>query len=102
MRGRGVDADQRMTRSIEEHYFAQVVGFTDGAWLELAARGELTATLLDGDVQTRWRCAQRKAPRRVPQTATVEPPRFRPTADDCVVSAMVDLAFRAPRWRVFA
>jgi hypothetical protein len=89
---------RRMTCSIEEHAFAHAVGYTDGAWLELARRGLLKETLLDERIQRAW-ANSRVGPRRPVQSVAVE---FVPTRDDRRAQQLVDLAFRAPRRRGIA
>jgi hypothetical protein len=97
---------RRMTCSIEEHAFAHAVGYTDGAWLELARRGLLKETLLDERIQRAW-AKSRVGPRRpvsigcgaefVP--TRVLSARKREDREDRRAQSLVDLAFRVPRRR---
>jgi hypothetical protein len=98
------DASHRVTCSIEEHAFAIAVAYSPGAWLRLAREGRLKETLLDEGVRKRWAARPRRAVRQAARRPPPAPqlPKFRPTADDGSASRMVELAFRAPRWKVFA
>jgi hypothetical protein len=100
--------DFRRTCSIEEHAFAHAVGYTDGAWLELARRGLLKETLLDEWIQRAW-ANSRVGSRRPVQSVSAEfvptrvlSARKREAKEDWRAQRLMDLAFRLPRRRGIA